>query len=238
MEDCIQTKEIFDEAFGKHQRRRAATTTPLHEHIHRQLIERLADLKEKPAPFTDFQALSPVFTQELTEQGYKEGQAPYGLILSVLQLQSMNNLPAILKAFHTSLKTDGLFLASILGGNTLHELRTCLIDAETEISGGARPRVIPMIEQETASRYLIKAGFAHSVLDHERITMTYFDIWGLMKALRMMGLTNGLKDRPHHFTQRKLFERAGAIYAARFPTGSGGITATFDVLYMHGWKEK
>ena len=39
-----------------------------------------------------------------------------------------------------ALKPDGLLLASLFGGDTLHELRLSLIEAESELTGGAGPR--------------------------------------------------------------------------------------------------
>ena len=39
------------------------------------------------------------------------------------------------------LKPDGLFLGAILGGDTLHELRDCLMQAELDLRGGVSPRL-------------------------------------------------------------------------------------------------
>lgn len=238
MEKQHQIKDIFDEGFTAQRQHRTAKTNPLHKYIHKELIERLGDLKEKPTPFTDYQPISPTLTDSLIKKDYEQGEAPYGLITSILQLQSINNLTVTLQAFHASLKPEGLFMGVMLGGNTLHELRTCLIEAEATLSNGTRPRVIPMMNQETASNHLLQAGFAHPVLDHECVTLTYPDIWELMKALRAMSLANNLKARPRHFTRRKLFERANELYKARYPTKQGGINATFDLFFLHGWKEK
>jgi SAM-dependent methyltransferase len=45
-----------------------------------------------------------------------------------------------------ALKADGLFLAAAFGGETLHELRTVLAEAEIAETGGLSPRVAPMAE--------------------------------------------------------------------------------------------
>ena len=55
-------------------------------------------------------------------------------------------LKALLRAMEIRriLKPDGLFLASMLGGESLVELREALLEAELATSGGASPRVSPM----------------------------------------------------------------------------------------------
>ena len=53
------------------------------------------------------------------------------LVVSALALQFVNDLPGALVQIERSLKPDGLFLAAMLGGATLTELRQALVAAET-----------------------------------------------------------------------------------------------------------
>ena len=45
-----------------------------------------------------------------------------------------------------ALKPDGLFLAAMLGGNTLQELRIACTIAQQEREGGVSPRVSPLAQ--------------------------------------------------------------------------------------------
>lgn len=161
----------------------------------------------------------------------------YNLITSCLTLQSAANLQNELAAIYASLAQGGLFLGVLAGGQTLYELRTCLMEAEVALSGGASPRVHPLPDPETMSRLLLTTGFALPVVDQERVTLTYPDLFALMRDLRAHGQTNNLAERSRRFAPRALFTHAQDIYGARFPAPHGGIAVTVDLVFLHGWKE-
>src|SRR5256885_439762 len=58
------------------------------------------------------------------------------LVVSAFALQTVNDLPGVLIQIRRALKPDGLFLAALLGGETLAELRESLAVAESELTGG------------------------------------------------------------------------------------------------------
>ena len=82
------------------------------------------------------------------------------LVVSTLALHWTNDLPGSLIQVRRALRPDGLFLASILGGATLTELRQALMAAEAEITGGAGLRVAPLADAYDAAGLLQRAGFA------------------------------------------------------------------------------
>ena len=53
----------------------------------------------------------------------------FDLVMSVLSLHWVNDLPGTLTQIRAALKPDGLFLAALLGGETLKELRGALAAA-------------------------------------------------------------------------------------------------------------
>jgi SAM-dependent methyltransferase len=134
-----------------------------------------------------------------------------------------------------ALASDGLFLAAAFGGETLHELRNALAEAEIAETGGLSPRVAPMAEVRQMGALLQRAGLALPVADAHRMSVSYGNIFALMKDLRAMGETNALIDRHRKPARKSLFARAQAIYADRFPEGEGRIRATFEVIYLTGW---
>lgn len=157
------------------------------------------------------------------------------LAVSLLAFQEVNDLPGLLLQFRRALKPDGLFLAAMAGGDTLRELRESLLAAETELTGGAAPRVAPFTDVRDAGALLQRAGFALPVADVETLTVRYPHLFALMADLRAMGATNVLLDRSRKPAARRLFTRAAEIYAERFSDADGRIRATFAIVWLSGW---
>ena len=82
------------------------------------------------------------------------------LVVSALALQFVNDLPGVLVQIRRALKPDGLFLAALIGGETLTELRQCFAAAESDVEGGASPRVAPFADLRELGALLQRAGFA------------------------------------------------------------------------------
>lgn len=136
-----------------------------------------------------------------------------------------------------ALRPDGLFLGLFLGGQTLHELRAALAEAEAEVTGGLSPRILPMAEIRDAGGLLQRAGFALPVADSFSRDVAYRDAFHLMSDLRAMGEGNALANRIRHPTARGVFLRAAEIYAANFSTGAGRVRSTFEVICLTGWAQ-
>ena len=146
-----------------------------------------------------------------------------------------NDLPGVLVQLRRSLKPDGFFAAALLGGNSLTELRQCLVTAETELSGGAHARVSPLAGTFDIAALLQRAGFTMPVADIDRVTVRYDNAFALMADLRGMGETSILADRPRGPATRALFVRMAEIYAERFSDPDGRIRATFEIVHAAGW---
>jgi len=159
----------------------------------------------------------------------------FDLAVSALSLQNLNDLPGALVQLRRVLKPDGLFLGCLLGGQSLHELRTALAVAESEICGGISPRVAPFADVRDMGGLMQRAGFALPVADSEPVTVRYADMFGLMKDLRAMGAANALVARLRKPSPKGLFMRAAKIYAERFADPDGRVRATFEMIFLSGW---
>ncbi|MER8371506.1 methyltransferase domain-containing protein [Mesorhizobium sp. M1406] len=157
------------------------------------------------------------------------------LAVSLLSLQAMNDVPGMLIQIRRALRPDGLFLGAFAGSGTLFELRESLLAAETELYGGASPRVIPFTDVREAGALLQRAGLALPVADVETVTVRYDSLFDLMADLRAMGETNALADRSRRPGSRALFARAAEIYAERFSDPDGRVRASFSIVWMSGW---
>ena len=165
------------------------------------------------------------------------GDATLDLAVSSLSLQFVNDLPGALVQIRRALKPDGLFLAALLGGDTLTELRQAFAAAEAEIEGGVSPRVAPFADLRELGALLQRAGFALPVTDIDRLTVRYDSVFALMHDLRRMGATNALAERRRTPLRRATLARMAEIYAERFADADGRLRATFEIVWLSGWAE-
>jgi SAM-dependent methyltransferase len=161
--------------------------------------------------------------------------ASLDLIVSGLALQFVNDLPGVLAQIRRALKPDGLFLAALLGGETLTELRQAFAAAESEMEGGASPRVAPFADLRELGALLQRAGFALPVTDVDRVTVRYATVFDLMHDLRRMGAGNALIARRRMPLRRATLLRMAEIYAQRFADADGRLRATFEIVWLSGW---
>ncbi|MGO9007369.1 MAG: methyltransferase domain-containing protein [Beijerinckiaceae bacterium] len=159
----------------------------------------------------------------------------FDLAVSALALHNVNDLPGCLVQVRRILKPDGLFMACLLGGRTLTELRMSLAAAEAEIDGGASPRVAPFADLRDIGGLMQRAGFALPVVDLEPLTVRYGSMFALLADLRAMGAGNALMERRRAPLKRGLLLRAAEVYAERFADPDGKVRATFELVFLSGW---
>jgi SAM-dependent methyltransferase len=157
------------------------------------------------------------------------------LAISLLALQTVNDLPGALLQMRRSLKGDGFLIAAIVGGETLTELRQSLTIAESEILGGASPRVAPFVDVRALGGLAQRAGLALPVVDLDRVVVRYPDMFALFADLRAMGGASALQARSRKPLRREVLLRAAAVYAERFADPDGRLRATFDLVWLAAW---
>jgi SAM-dependent methyltransferase len=251
---------LFDRALLRRRRDRAALHAEHHDSLVRdsaaQLIERLGDIKRDfrtvlnlgaspdglgDALAADQQRL--IVSADMSLPMLRHAAPPRIAVdeeylpfaATSFDLVLSNDLPGALMQIRNILKPDGLFMATLPGGATLVELRECLLEAEITVTGGASPRLSPVIDKGTAGSLLQRAGFALPVIDSETVTLLYSDIYALMRDLRGMGEANTHLQRLKHPTRRAIFMRAAELYRTRYGDGKT-IPASFEIIHLHGWK--
>ena len=202
----------------------------IHEWTANILQDRLSDIKR---PFTNKKTVTIDTIGSHDTLNLKPESTD--LITSILTLHNVNDLPGVLLQIRQALKPDGLFIAAMFGGETLHELRKSLIHAEISLKGGASPRVHPMTDKQQMGALLQRAGFALPVVDSELLTVTYENMFKLMHDLRGMGETNSVTERAKINPGKALFMNAAEHYAAHFSDLDGRIEASFEIIFLLGW---
>ena len=157
--------------------------------------------------------------------------ASFDLIVASLSLHWVNDLPGALIQLRQALRPDGFFLASLPALGTLAELRAALTEAESEIAGGASPRVSPFPDLRDCAGLLQRAGFALPVADVDDITLLYAEPFALLRDLRAAGETNAVALRDRRIPPRALFPRA----LANLPQREGRFPATLRLAMLTGW---
>lgn len=169
-----------------------------------------------------------------------EERLPFGfdcfdLVIAVGNLHWVNDLPGTLIQIRYALKPDGLLLAAMPGGRTLHELRACLADAEHPRGAAVTPRISPLIDVPDAGDLLRRTGYALPVADIDTLTVTYAHPLKLLADLRGMGEGNVLVESAGAPLTRSTLMRACDLYQNRHADAQGRIPATFQLLMMAAW---
>ena len=159
----------------------------------------------------------------------------FDLAVALFALETVNDLPGTLIQMRRALAPDGLLIVAFLGGDTLTELRQSLTLAESEVLGGAAPRVAPFVELRALGSLAQRAGFALPVVDVDRTIVRYGDMLSLMRDLRAFGAGNALVDRSRKPMRREVLGRAAAAYAEAYSDPDGRLRATFDLLWLSAW---
>jgi SAM-dependent methyltransferase len=245
--------QIFDRRLYARRRAGSAGTDFLLADLARHLAERIAamnrrfetalDLSSRPEAFASLEPAAETWTRTSLSGGRcviaDEEALPFApdsfdLIVSVLSLHAVNDLPGALVQIRRALKPGGLFVGALFGGQTLQELREAFAQAESELRGGASPRVAPFADVRDLGALLQRAGFSMPVADLERTVVRYGSFASLVRDLRALGETNALTQRSRRFLRRDVLASALAHYTAAHSDADGRLNATFDVVYLTG----
>ncbi|MBM2575188.1 methyltransferase domain-containing protein [Jannaschia sp. Os4] len=213
----------------------------LHDEARDEIEERLRDVNRTftaPAVVTPHPArwadVVPGATVVPDDETLALEPGAHDLVIHAMGLHWADDPVGQLIQCRRALRPDGLLLVATFGGETLHELRAALGQAEAETMGGLSPRVAPMGEIRDLGALLQRAGLALPVADATTRTVRYRDLAHLARDLRAMGETNALAARHRRTPPRHLFKRAGRIYEEAFPEGDG-IAATYQLVFLTGW---
>ncbi|XP_033479264.1 arginine-hydroxylase NDUFAF5, mitochondrial isoform X1 [Epinephelus lanceolatus] len=206
------------------------------EHLSKDVVERLflTDISEETLKQRR-QSEIPTHHVLADEEFLPFKENTFDLVMSSLSLHWINDLPGALKQIHQVLKPDGVFIGAMVGGDTLYELRCSLQLAETEREGGFSPHVSPYTAVTDLGNLLGQAGFNMLTVDIDDVQVHYPGIIEVMTDLQGMGESNCAWNR-RSLLHRDTILAAAAIYKEMYGNQDGSIPATFEILYMIGWK--
>ena len=151
-----------------------------------------------------------------------------GLVCSNLALQWCNDIKQTFAEVHRVLQTDGLFMFSTFGPDTLKELRLAFRGADDY------SHINRFTDMHDIGDMLVHNGFATPVMDMEYFTLTYDDVMSVMRDLKAIGAHNVTQGRRRGLTGKTAWQKAINHY--EMLRASGKLPATYEVIYGHAWK--
>jgi SAM-dependent methyltransferase len=200
-------------------------------------ISRLVQCDFSPLMAETARRTNGIATFTADEEALPLAEASFDLITSNLSLHWVNDLPGALVQLRKALKPDGLFLACMLGGATLSELRTAFMEAEMTQEGGVSPRVSPFADVRDGGDLLTRAGFVLPVADLDTIRVSFPNPIQLMRELKGMGEVNAVAERRKSLTRRATMLGMARLYpqASSEDADDTRIEARFDIIWLAGW---
>jgi SAM-dependent methyltransferase len=175
-----------------------------------------------------------VIARHLTNSdNLKLAPSSFNAVISLLDLHSVNDVPGYMAQIANALEPDGLALFAFFAGESLRELREAWLVAEQQVTGGASPRVAPMIDLREAGGLLQRAGLALPVADVDRAILRYSDAMSLMREIKTLGFSNCLTGRVRHLTTPGLLFQAATTYPS---DTDGRISVTLEIAWATAWK--
>jgi NADH dehydrogenase [ubiquinone] 1 alpha subcomplex assembly factor 5 len=163
----------------------------------------------------------------------------FDLVISILNMHSINNMGAYLNNVRRIMKNGGLFIGSLFGSKTLYELKNAMVNCEIDLGLATSPHIHPMTEVKEIGAFAAKCGFIEPVSDSETIIVHYSDLIRLFKDIKNMGESNILKDKNKKILPKHFFNRLKNIYQKNFAFSEDGqifYPATFEIIHISGFK--
>ncbi len=155
------------------------------------------------------------------------GNHSFDLVFSNLMLQWCTDLDAAFSELRRVLRPGGLLLFSSFGPDTLKELR------ESWSTVDQYAHVNTFLDMHDVGDTLVRTQFADPVMDVERLTLTYPDVWKLMRELKQIGAHNVTSGRPRGLTGKQHMQQLVEAYE-RFRR-DGVLPASYEIVNGHAW---
>jgi len=153
--------------------------------------------------------------------------ASIDLIFSNLMLQWCVDIDHVFSELQRVLRPGGLLLFTSFGPDTLRELRAswARVDGYNHVNAFA--------DMHDVGDALLRAGFVDPVMDVERLTMTYPDVWQLMRELKQIGAHNVTAGRLRGLTGKAHIQ--SLLQAYEQFRSAGVLPASFEVVNGQAW---
>lgn len=151
----------------------------------------------------------------------------FDIIISNCALHWSNDLPKCFNEFQRVLKPESLLLFTMLGKDTLRELRQAFGEH-------AAQHVHAFYDMHDVGDQLVQSGLQEPVMNMETITMEYESLKTLFKDLKATGTHNANQKRLKTLMGKHRWQSMLTAYED-FNHG-GAYPASFEIIYGHAWQ--
>lgn len=153
--------------------------------------------------------------------------ASVDMIFSNLAIQWCLDPEQMFKEFRRVLAPGGMLMFTTFGPDTLKELRESWskVDSSTHVN--------EFIDMHDIGDLLLQTRFAEPIMDMEYLTVTYKDVFRLMRDLKMLGAHNVTHGRQRQLTGKSHLQQMIQHYESF--RSDGVLPATYEVVYGHAW---
>ncbi|XP_058194999.1 putative methyltransferase At1g22800, mitochondrial isoform X2 [Rhododendron vialii] len=225
--------KIFDRNLKRRQRDRAAwlmrTKDSLVDTVADNLLDRLEDCKK-------------TFPTALCLGGSLEAIRRLlrgrGAVEKLIMMDTSYDMVKLCKDAEQDVTDKNIETSFLVGDEEFLPIKESSLDLVISCLGLHWTNDLPgaMIQVRDAGNLLTRAGFNLPGVDVDEYTVRYNSALELIEHLRTMGETNALLQR-NIMLKRETALATAAIYESMFASEDGTIPATFQVIYMTGWKE-
>ncbi len=199
--------------------------SPFHKFICEDMLDRLEPIDRE---FSKILLINPILEDIFTKTLHKKYSdhkltiiestdqkgvidQKFDLIIFPFGLHWISNVQKFLKQIYEILEPTGIFICNFPGGGTLARLRRKLVELESKTSGVHVPHISPFIQFEHMTPLLGQAGFAENIIDMESLELEYETPVSLMKALKIAGQSNSLKNGISYSITKDMYQELMVI---------------------------
>lgn len=156
----------------------------------------------------------------------------FNLVISNLTYQWVPDITSAFQEVWRVLKTNGLFLFSTIGPQTLEELRISYRKTEEE-TGKTDPLTFMRFQDpEDISRHLKKVGFETLSIQNVFKKRQYKNLWELLRTLKATGTSAPFPNGKKTLARGLILKKTAKIYQKNFPSACGtNIIAGYHILF-------
>lgn len=157
---------------------------------------------------------------------------PSGLFDLIFANQAIHwacDMQLALRELNRVMNVDGCLMFSTLGPDTMMEIRNAwsMVDVYAHTNHFA--------DMHDLGDVMLQEAFVDPVVDMEKITLHYYNLSAMVRALKAQGVRNTNPNRNAAMTGKKNWQQFEKAYA-KYITPDEKYPLTYEVVYGHAWK--
>jgi malonyl-CoA O-methyltransferase len=159
----------------------------------------------------------------------------FDLTVSSLTYQWVDDLPGALREVSRILKPRGHFACTLLGKETMFELKSSYRNAQRKVGNGRPPHFHEFAEAGSILPMLEQSGFTNIHITKSIKKEYHPDIKSIFSTLKAIGAQNVSPAAPKGLGRKELFHWLTICYEENFKT-SAGLPLTYEIYYVTAQK--